>query len=67
MRNVMKQAKEGKAKIQDRFSLEWGEMEQFCELYKGKADVIDLYDVINTAFHMGYNVGCNHPTGEINA
>lgn len=62
MRNVTKQATEGKAKIQDRYSLTWGEMEQISELYKGKADATDLYDVIMTAFNMGYNVGCNHPS-----
>ena len=62
MRNVIKQATEGKEKINEKFSLDWGELEQLSNLYKGDAEVADLYEVINTAFHMGYNVGCNHPS-----
>lgn len=62
MRNVIKQANEGKKNIANRYDLSLGEVEQLCDMFKGNAEIADLYDVIGNAFYMGYNVGCKHPS-----
>ena len=62
MRNVMKQATEGKAKIEERFDLTWNELEQLAEMSNIKVEPTDIWEVITNAFYMGYNVGCNHPS-----
>ena len=66
MRNVMKQAKEGRAKIESRHDLLWDELEQLAQLSKTRVEPTDIWEVITNAFYMGYNVGCNHPS-DVNA
>ena len=66
MRNVMKQAKEGRAKIESKHDLLWDELEQLAQLSNTKVEPTDIWEVITNPFYMGYNVGCNHPS-DVNA